>query len=156
MSAVVDSEHRDKSGKTIEEVPLIEVGDNDEDELAPDPLSPTSPPSHHHHHQPRLSHKAKSNMKLLLSRVCLLVVGVMFVVLAGVASRYHPYVPASDYCECEDMSWNSTREWACGNETQDSLLGKNFSISPSLTMTLDLVPSSTMSLVATPTPHNTS
>ena len=152
VSAVVDSEHRDKSGKTIEEVPLIELGDNDEDDLVPDPLSPTSPPSHHHHHhhQPRLSHKAKSNLKLLLSRVCLLVVGVMFVVLAGVASRYHPYVPASDYCECDDMSWNSTREWACGNETQDSLLG-NFSISPSLTKTLDL-----MSLVATPTPHNTS
>ena len=137
--SVEDSEYRDKAGKTIEEVPLIELGDNDEDA---DPLSPTSH-HHHHHHQPRLSHKAKSNMKLLLSRVCLLVVGVMFVVLAGVASRYHPHVPASDYCECDDTSWNGTREWACGNETQDLLLG-NFSISPSLTMTLHLVPSSTM------------
>ena len=86
----------------IEAIPLISLN-NSESDLAP--ISPSFLASS--------SHKTRLNIKLLLLRGSFFVVGTAFLVLGGVASRYHPPRPSHEYCEC-------SRELECGNETGNS------------------------------------
>ena len=75
-----------------------------------------------------------TNIRLVLSRLALLVVGVVLLVLGGLASQYRPHRPLSDYCPCSDPPGNGTEVWACQNETattaEDPVFGTG-TLSPS-------------------------
>ena len=80
----------------------------------------------HHKHVSESCSKESSNqlmpgLKLVLSRLSLFAIAFVFLILGGIVSHYHPHRPASDYCECDDQSWNQTEEWVCGNVTGDSM-----------------------------------
>ena len=120
------SKRHHKHGTPVEELPLMVMGEDEKEDMdhVPDSVSD--------HELPK-AHKTKSNLKLLLCRLSLLVLGVLLLVLGGLASQYHPHRPLSDYCECDDSSWNGTREWVCGNATQKPAVFGNFTISPTPT-----------------------
>lgn len=117
--------HR-KNEMPVEELPLMILGEDEEEDMdrAQDSVSDYELPK---------AHKTKSNLKLLICRLSLLVLGVVLLVVGGVTSQYHPHRPLSDYCECDDSSWNGTREWVCGNTTQEPAVFRNFTIFPTPT-----------------------
>ena len=107
----------------------------------------------HHIINKRFSLLSGPTLRLLLPRLSLFAVGAVFLVLGGVASRYHPHRPLSDYCECDDSrSWNGTGEWMCGNETSSSSAEfENSTIFPDPSLTvLGLAPTSYLMPTSSP------
>ena len=124
---------QNQSGTLIEEIPLIPLNKDEEDPeneelIAPSPTTMGDSRTGFRTGLENWWNGFSKNWRLVLSRVCLLVIAVVLLVLGGLASRYQPHRPNSDYCACSDWSGNSTGEWECGNgtTTQGSTLGTVF------------------------------
>ena len=110
----------------IEELPLMSV--NSENEVCEEEEMATSVPSDAGDNaqtgtRTGFRNGFVRNWRLVLSRVCLVMVAMVLLVLGGLVSRYQPHRPHSEYCLCSDLSGNRTEEWGCGNgTTPDSML----------------------------------
>ena len=128
-----EQEEAIQSGTVIEELPLMSV--NGENEVCEEEEMATLVPSDGRDDSQTGTRTGfrngfVRNWRLVLSRVCLVMVAVLLLVLGGLAGRYQPHRPHSEYCLCSDLSGNRTEEWGCGNGTNPNSMLKTSTAFP--------------------------